>query len=86
MLAANATWAVEIATMAIDGFGGATTAISWPSSQDKSKCSLGRHDGRNMAFGARVMIEKSATSCRAGWCSGLLDLNHTRSVKLASVL
>jgi len=32
------------------------------------------------------MIEKSATSCSAGWWSGLLDLNHTRIIKLASVL
>src|SRR3990167_2592640 len=32
------------------------------------------------------MIEKSATSRAAGWQSGLRDLNHTRSIKLASVL
>jgi hypothetical protein len=27
-----------------------------------------------------VMIEKSASSLWAGWGSGLLDLNHTRSL------
>jgi len=32
------------------------------------------------------MIEKSATSCTAWYGGGLLDLNHTRIIKFASVL